>query len=109
MHECRNMFLTEEEIVTDMLLYRLTEVDKSKIRQLEAHEVKELFADWSQTLIDHYRLHDENNPYVVADAMHDNYSIKVAFRVVARVWARLTGNPAPEYAVSHPSGPDYWI
>lgn len=107
MHECRNIFMTEDEIIVDMLLYRLAEDDKLKIRQILPTEVKDLCADWSKPLIQHYRLDDENNPNCVADAMHENYPVKMSYRIVAKVWSRLTGKSLPSYTPA-PS-PDLWF
>jgi hypothetical protein len=89
------VFLSEEDIVNDMLLYRLSEREKLTLRSISGKDVKDLCAELSEALITHYRLNDKNNPYTTQDTMHDNYPIKVSYRIVATTWSRLTGKPIP--------------
>ena len=95
MHEMPDMFLSEEEIVTDMLLYRLAEREKITIRTIPTDDVKQLCSELCEALIKHYRLDDDNNPYTDQKAIGTNFPVNVAYRIVEKTWSRLTGKSIP--------------
>lgn len=85
-------FMDEEEIVLDLLLYKLSEDDKKKFRSLGEDELQSLHTDLGKALRDHYRLVDDDNPYVVpGNPYHLNYPDRFSLRVVCRAWSRLAG------------------
>lgn len=91
MHDTPDMFLTEEEIITDMMLYRLAEREKQSLRTVEPKDLSELCGELSAALIEHYRLNDENNPYTSSAALEENTAVNVSYRIIEKIWARLTG------------------
>lgn len=90
-----DLFLSEEDIVIDMLLYRLVEKEKVVLRGYSADEMKELCTEIGAAVAKHYRLGDENNPYVVHEAPSINSPINISHRIVQKVWSQLTGKPIP--------------
>ncbi|TFG98572.1 hypothetical protein E4H12_05705 [Candidatus Thorarchaeota archaeon] len=91
MHDTPDMFLTEEEIITDMMLYRLPEREKQSLRSVAPKELKDLCGELSAALIEHYRLNDENNPYTSSDMLADNTAVSVSYRIIEKIWSRLSG------------------
>lgn len=90
-----DIYLSEEEIITDMLLYRLAEREKVALRNVPPNEIKELCSELSGALIEHYRLNDDNNPYTDQNAIADNTAVNVSYRIVEKLWSRLTGKTIP--------------
>jgi hypothetical protein len=89
------MFLNEEEMVTDMLLYQMSEFDKYKISTLPAVELDSVCAFTEATIIKLYRLDDDNNPHVDQAVGAANRPSIVSARVVKRIWSQLTGERIP--------------
>ncbi|TFH09134.1 MAG: hypothetical protein E4H14_05060 [Candidatus Thorarchaeota archaeon] len=90
-------FMNEEEIVLDLLLYKLSEDDKKKLRGLPEEDIQALHTDLGKALREHYRLVDQDNPYVVpGNSYHINYPDRMSLRVIFRAWVRLTGKPLSE-------------
>lgn len=96
MNKPLDMFLREEEIVTDMLLYRLAEKEKITLRGYSADEMMELCTEIGAAVVKHYRLGEDGNPYVVHEAVSVNSPINISKRIVRKVWSHLTGKPIPQ-------------
>jgi L-lysine 2,3-aminomutase len=92
-----DLFLSEEEIVTDMLLYRLAEHEKITLRGVPPADIRQLCSELADAIIKHYRLDDGHNPYVNQSAVADNTPVNVAYHIVEKVWSRLTGKAVPVF------------
>jgi hypothetical protein len=103
MSDMPEMYLSEEEIVTDMLLYRLVEKEKLTLRSVPTSDLNDLCKETAPAVVKHYRLDDINNPYAVHETPSKNSPTDVGNRIIKKVWSRLTGKPIPA-PVAEPIG-----
>jgi len=92
-HDLVPRFMSEEEIVTDMLLYQMSENAKQKLKQHRAVDLISLHRKVGRPLRRFYRLEDETNPYVVMTPGEKNFPDEISMRVIERAWSQLTGLP----------------
>jgi hypothetical protein len=84
------MFMSEHEIVDDMLLYVLTEEAKQSFRKIpdEKHLIR-LHSTLGRWIRNKYLLWDENNPYVSNDPNAENHPDQLSMRVITTIWSRM--------------------
>lgn len=84
-------YMSEDDIVADLLLYQMTEDVKRKLMQYEAGDLAELHRDLGQPIRNYYRLSEPNNPYVDNVPGSQNFPDEISMRIIERLWTRLTG------------------
>lgn len=89
------LFLSEEGMITDMLLYQLSEDEKRKVRTVPITDLYRLCEHANASIIKLYRLDDNENPYVDQTIAADNRPSVISTRVVKQIWSRLTGKQIP--------------
>ncbi len=86
-------FMDETEIINDMLLIQLSEEDKHNLKKFRQEDLITLHHSVGQTIRNYYRMWEEGNPYIDTNSpTSDNHPDEVSMRVLAKTWARLTGN-----------------
>ena len=88
-------FLNEDEILTDILLYQMSEHEKSKVSGVHPSHLEKMCAFIEPSIIRLYRLDDVNNPYVDQTIGAANRPSVVSARIIKRIWSKLTGKHVP--------------
>ena len=92
------MYLTLDEIVCDVLLYKLTETAKQELRRLEYDDLIQLHRTFGRDIRNEYKLWDENNPLTMKNyqaVVVDNVDVNpkhpdsVSMQIIRQVWRKL--------------------
>lgn len=83
-------FLTEEQIISDLLLVKLAEQDKREIKKTAEADLIMYHHGFGRWIRNTYGLWDPKNPYVdFNDPMGDNHPDQMSQRIIETVWKRL--------------------
>ena len=86
------MYMTEDEIFTDMLLYRLPESEKKVLIATPEEDLIMFHFGTGMWIRNHYKLWEKDNPHVVHnDSMHEKFPDQISQRIIERLWCHLTG------------------
>lgn len=93
------MYLSFDEVVDDMLLYRMSEDEKAKIRAMSQAKLKDVYLQSGHDLRVFYRLWDSNNPFTIAGHyepkivdgvdINEKHPDNFSMRVIEAIWRRL--------------------
>lgn len=84
-------YMSEEDIVTDILLYQMTPEITKHVKEYEADELGALHEKIGHPIRNYYRLYELDNPHVNQKVGDASDCQEISQRVVDAVWSRLTG------------------
>jgi len=83
-------YMSEDEIVTDLLTMRLTKEDKEALVKLEYDALVTVHWSFGRYIKETYRLNEPDHPLVAKRSADET-----AVRLIERVWATITNKEIP--------------
>ena len=84
------MFLSEQGIVSDLLLRQWTEADKQILKNTPFGDLIQYHHNVGNWIRNNYKLWDANNPYVdTKDSYGDKFPDQVSQRIIETCWTKL--------------------
>lgn len=87
-----------EEIIEDMLLYKMAEADKAQLKAMTEKDLIQLHHSFGRWIRNHYKLWDENNPHTLLNYepvmiegvdCSEKHPDAVSMAVIEGMWKKL--------------------